>query len=1795
MRPPRDKDASKHITRRHYRMNRTQRQATRFTKLGISRQQFIAEIKVHADHMKPVDLTKLAYLTHQVNEGATAEVTIVPPHQRDRKKLRLGTARLEEDDDEEVGCKLLQLQDQPGVSIPDMTQTPTKTEREFRDKLYRALKDVDYRVGTERRRSIDHSTPSRVMDAHVVILADSQGGSFTPNGFLAPGTVMITLPGITLEEATRVALQGKGLFPNAKRIVVWAATNEVLRCFGKKDDWIVEEGLNNTWRETEMSRRVQYAAAKVVKVLQETRPPPDVHLVIATSPMMTSRMSVCNVVGFFIHQLHDLIIDQFGLHYSSEVFETHHGVTVLMPKRRAGHVEMGSEVHILPHQALMCLADIEFLLRFFIENQRKKHTSEGAHPVRILKSVNSAISTAQLCQQAASQHWKAVPAQPAHTWYERAEHAYRTVLNDERKWFRTMLQPRPNETVQEHVLPYLNKTMTKVNMDHVTSYEQKVQRLQAMRRLAVYHDRWEGILGHDARPIEGGLQVHDHVAHAKGIAASTNQDTRFIRDFIAFLSDIWEDKSVTTSEYMAMLKEPAKKNVNITCHHGTKTMECFFFGNKRWERDCMVTYEGEQPQVDMSRRPTSPNVPGAMLAEVSLREWMALIAYVGYEHFARGLLHIANEMNRTDGSQFGLEDGDLLLLRGYMTETTRTMFFGKDPVSKNGWTEFRWRVKATLLDLRMRLGRPITLADAMVRFGVDAEAMRQLLSPSDHHAWFGAWHQEPWEMPKRYMTQMRCCFSPVLVIKQRGFKLIEMGEWFHDFEVLPTREIVITREGLDSNMEPMMLTHMLQGMLTRSTGRSYEGLLKESFDELRSRVMEAQQARREETERAIAKKLKQEAADRAKEQEDAYKRQIKDLMLQYGEEDRLENERRVQEDVRAGRTVQPYGPGQVVAVTREQVHARHPGLRDESLRQKTKSTRKRVREMEYKTRAIAVLGEPPVRVDEDGFIPVPAVESAVWLTSQVREPSEDEYPEEVRTLVQMARTITDSVASRPARTVTRSNVGGKRSLKIVTFSEEVQVLNRIQASFRSLGDEDEDDFVHPNVRVKSLVVAPKIGVTDPRVEMVRNTSPMSSPKRKRPRPSEEEEMEIPWIQEPDTEDSREARRITGEMIRGTVVQGDARDWMDEAEASQTTHARLNQASAYGEEAMEVSNSILLPSSNAPIFRGQRVIVREAERLTEVVSTPPRAHNQFVMVRVASSRTPSPRASSGASSWGDEASVSMSREILPEVHEVEERSFPLISEQARLDFLKRKSGYPSIAWPKALEDGSMPDYLPAYLLGVELAELLKDAEALRAYKAELVRSRIDIARSWGHLKNPMPVICVRCGTDVSDRLRSAEWAQSSIDNLLCTGCTSKEGIAQVFAEIPRTLRPAYRSLCAPDKLDLWNAMALAQSRVHPAAFQLMMDKRRIAALKLESWDIRIGEKFRKTWSEEVGVPLDQMEKHLNVAARVIWTCGDAETLRNFKMPSHARPLPFSPDANELMRKRCSELNDVAGHDEITEKLDLQALIEGAEPTSALMSNDEYDEWSERNARIFQRESIPGLCSRDENTDGLEMWTETPTGASADTVALRWSEAQTDPCMCEVEEVISSLARTFGHQEGTCIVVWDLASQVQAAGGLKDLMFSRRQLIWDLSADPIVWHYYHRRIGGSATCADVGFEELNPDQLITSFPAVNLSLEEVYGVIVEDAQARKTKSSKLSWEARMILHLFDIVSTFRKDHEAMLGVMHRLYTAWDGYHAIQARGFRGDYPIMSVDELKKKQEMIAIKKLRSWSRCTHSSYR
>ena len=93
-----------------------------------------------------------------------------------------------------------------------------------------------------------------------------------------------------------------------------------------------------------MSERVQNVATKIVKVLQETEPPPDVHLIIATSPVLTTRTRICNVVGLFIHQLHDLIINNFNLTYADEVFEKRKGVTVIIPKRRAGQVEMGHRI-----------------------------------------------------------------------------------------------------------------------------------------------------------------------------------------------------------------------------------------------------------------------------------------------------------------------------------------------------------------------------------------------------------------------------------------------------------------------------------------------------------------------------------------------------------------------------------------------------------------------------------------------------------------------------------------------------------------------------------------------------------------------------------------------------------------------------------------------------------------------------------------------------------------------------------------------------------------------------------------------------------------------------------------------------------------------------------------------------------------------------------------------------------------------------------------------------------------------------------------------------------------------------------------------------------------------------------------------------------------------------------------------------------------------------------------------------------------------------------------------------------
>ena len=73
---------------------------------------------------------------------------------------------------------------------------------------------------------------------------------------------------------------------------------------------------------------------------------------------------------YFTIRLHRLISQTYGS--AGEIFETGKGATILTPKRVAGYDAAGGEIHIMPHQILLCLADMEFLLQLFLEKAAER-------------------------------------------------------------------------------------------------------------------------------------------------------------------------------------------------------------------------------------------------------------------------------------------------------------------------------------------------------------------------------------------------------------------------------------------------------------------------------------------------------------------------------------------------------------------------------------------------------------------------------------------------------------------------------------------------------------------------------------------------------------------------------------------------------------------------------------------------------------------------------------------------------------------------------------------------------------------------------------------------------------------------------------------------------------------------------------------------------------------------------------------------------------------------------------------------------------------------------------------------------------------------------------------------------------------------------------------------------------------------------------------------------------------------------------------------------------------------------
>ena len=235
------------------------------------------------------------------------------------------------------------------------------------------------------------------------------------------------------------------------------------------------------------------------------------------------------------------------------------------------------------------------------------------------------------------------------------------------------------------------------------------------------------MLGPGAKPIVGTLRISADIG--KDPSRCTFHDIGFVEDLLGFLRTLWNSNQITSAKFEDLLGRPLRHLKEMTCKDG-KPIEMFFLGNRRWEYDLLYS-QSMGGVVDTGRTPTSPHTTAVPMDSINLRKWLALIAMVGFNHFARGIKHLGSEFERGEKGTLHFKDAQLLIAFGYMSDTTRKLFFGQKFPGRHVRDRFDRDFRATLYSLREGLKRPITLVDVMVRLAIDERAMKALLSPTE--------------------------------------------------------------------------------------------------------------------------------------------------------------------------------------------------------------------------------------------------------------------------------------------------------------------------------------------------------------------------------------------------------------------------------------------------------------------------------------------------------------------------------------------------------------------------------------------------------------------------------------------------------------------------------------------------------------------------------------------------------------------------------------------------------------------------------------------------------------------------------------------------------------------------------------------------------------------------------------------------------------------------------------------------------------------------------------------------------
>ena len=445
------------------------------------------------------------------------------------------------------------------------------------------------------------------------------------------------------------------------------------------------------------------------------------------------------------------------------------------------------------------------------------------------------------------------------------------------------------------------------------------------------------------------------------------------------------------------------------------------------------------------------------------------------------------------------KDAQLLIAFGYMSDTTRKLFFGQKFSGRHVRDRFDRDFRATLYSLREGLKRPITLVEVMVRLAIDERAIKALLSPTEFTTWFGVWNQEPWDLPKKYVEEMDFYFNPVHVVLGKPLEVWDFVAYSEATSRVASRDIVITPQGVDTNVDPLLLTHMPQAMLTRTTGMSYPRLMRECYLAGKALVEQMRKLQHNRREKPVLKDIADEATRERKIREGVKARQLSKMSQDVVAIRRasLEVENAHRRDLGLPRTAYLPAEDEIYEEAEQQLPQILKEMTQDQ-RDRTANSRKKKRKR-YIDRSAAdqlrredeealarMVGD---NLDDESMAPMDDIEGIRTIAPVTLQVQIKDFSPGVRSIADLGSRI-----SREKSTTPVSILRGKKKKKVnqvMGFSEEVE-------RWQEEDCDTSDEFPQPTV--SSVVVAAKATTADQdrlRLEERRVPSPITSPQGKR--------------------------------------------------------------------------------------------------------------------------------------------------------------------------------------------------------------------------------------------------------------------------------------------------------------------------------------------------------------------------------------------------------------------------------------------------------------------------------------------------------------------------------------------------------------------------------------------------------------------------------------------------------------------------------------------------------------------------